>query len=56
MSERNIKFRRKFSSSRRKQSKPKKGLFLVFLLLLALLLWFKADAILNFFFAKPVTP
>ena len=50
MSERNIKFQRKFSSTRMKQSKPKKGLFLVLILVVVLILWFKADAIMDYFF------
>lgn len=57
MSEKKLKFQRKFSNSRtRKESKPKKGLFLVFLLVIALVLWFKAEAILDYFFNKPTTP
>ncbi|WP_181374525.1 hypothetical protein [Polaribacter aquimarinus] len=50
MSKRNIKFQRKFSSTRVKQAKPKKGLFLVLLLAIALILWFKAEAIMDYFF------
>lgn len=53
MSEKKIKFQRKFSNSKtKKESKPKKGLFLVFLLVIAIILWFKAEAILDYFF-KP---
>ena len=43
-----MEFKRKFG--RRKESKPKKGLFLVILLAVALILWYKADAIMNALF------
>ena len=39
-----MEFKRKFG--RKKESKPKKGLFLILLLMLALFLWFKAETIL----------
>lgn len=43
-----MEFKRKFG--RRKESKPKKGLLLVILLAVALILWFKADAIMEALF------
>lgn len=43
-----MEFKRKFG--RRKQAKPKKGLLLVILLAAAILLWFKAEDILNALF------
>lgn len=43
-----MEFKRKFG--RKKETKPKKGLFLIILLALALLLWYKADAIMNALF------
>ncbi|WP_302850189.1 hypothetical protein [Polaribacter cellanae] len=43
-----MKFERKFG--RKKETKPKKGLFLVVLLAIALLLWFKAEAIMEALF------
>jgi hypothetical protein len=43
-----MEFKRKFG--RKKQSKPKKGLFMVLLLLIALILWFKAEAIMEALF------
>jgi len=43
-----MKFKRKFG--RKKESKPLKGLFLVVLLVIALILWLKADAIMELFF------
>ncbi|WP_299669183.1 hypothetical protein [uncultured Polaribacter sp.] len=43
-----MEFKRKFG--RKKESKPKKGLFLVLLLAIALILWFKADAIMEALF------
>ncbi|MEN8964808.1 MAG: hypothetical protein ABF250_02355 [Polaribacter sp.] len=43
-----MEFKRKFG--RKKQAKPKKGLFLVILLAIALILWFKADAIMEALF------
>lgn len=43
-----MEFKRKFG--RRKESKPKKGLFLVILLAVALILWFKAEDIMNALF------
>ncbi|MFK8061380.1 MAG: hypothetical protein AB8B78_15000 [Polaribacter sp.] len=43
-----MEFKRKFG--RRKETKPKKGLFLVVLLAIALILWFKADAIMEYLF------
>jgi len=35
---------------KRKKTKPKKGLFLILLLVIALLLWFNAEKILDRFF------
>ena len=43
-----MEFKRKFG--RKKETKPKKGLLLIILLALALLLWYKADAIMNALF------
>ncbi|WP_254917202.1 hypothetical protein [Polaribacter haliotis] len=43
-----MEFKRKFG--RQKQSKPTKGLFLVILLAIVLILWFKADAIMEALF------
>ena len=43
-----MEFKRKFA--RRKRSKPKKGLFLVLLLIIVLILWFKADAFMEALF------
>ncbi|MGJ8745269.1 hypothetical protein [Polaribacter sp.] len=43
-----MEFKRKFG--RNKETKPVKGLFLVALLALALLLWFKAEDIMNALF------
>ncbi|WP_302849809.1 hypothetical protein [Polaribacter pectinis] len=43
-----MEFKRKFG--RQKQSKPTKGLFLVILLAVVLILWFKADAIMEALF------
>ncbi len=43
-----MEFKRRFGN--RKKTKPKKGLFLVFLLIIALLLWHKAEAILESLF------
>ncbi|WP_258848554.1 hypothetical protein [Polaribacter sp. WD7] len=43
-----MEFKRKFG--RRKESKPQKGLFLVILLVIVIFLWFKTDAILDYFF------
>jgi hypothetical protein len=43
-----MEFKRKFG--RKKQSKPKKGLFMVLLLVIVLLLWFKAEAIMEALF------
>ena len=43
-----MEFKRKFG--RQKESKPKKGLFLVLLLAAALILWFKAEDIMNALF------
>ena len=43
-----MKFQRKFG--RQKKTKPVKGLFLVILLVIALILWFKAEAILEAIF------
>jgi len=40
-----MKFKRKFG--KRKDSKPTKGLFLLLLLVVVLILWFKADDIMN---------
>ena len=45
---REIKFKRKFG--RQKTSKPKKGIFLVLLLLIAILLWYKAESLMNAIF------
>ncbi|WP_262502701.1 hypothetical protein [Polaribacter tangerinus] len=43
-----MEFRRKFGS--RKRIKPKKGLFLVLLLAIVIILWYKAEAIMNALF------
>ncbi|WP_298767146.1 hypothetical protein [uncultured Polaribacter sp.] len=43
-----MEFKRKFG--RRKQTKPKKGLFLVLLLVVVLILWSKAEAIMEALF------
>jgi hypothetical protein len=43
-----MKFKRKFG--RKKESKPIKGLFLVALLAIALLLWYKAGTLMELFF------
>ena len=43
-----MEFKRKFG--KRKESKPGKGLFLVLLLILALILWFQAGAIMESLF------
>lgn len=43
-----MEFKRKFGN--RKKSKPKKGLFLVILLVIVLILWFKADALMEAIF------
>lgn len=43
-----MEFKRKFG--KKKQSKPGKGLFLVLLLVIALVLWFKADALMEMLF------
>jgi hypothetical protein len=43
-----MEFRRKFG--RRKESKPKKGLFYITLLVIAILLWYKAEDILEALF------
>jgi hypothetical protein len=43
-----MQFKRKFG--RQKQSKPAKGLLLVLLLGVALILWFKAEAIMDALF------
>ncbi|WP_262709553.1 hypothetical protein [Polaribacter aestuariivivens] len=43
-----MEFKRKFG--RKKEAKPKKGLFLVILLAIALILWFKAEAIMEYLF------
>lgn len=40
-----MKFKRRFGN--RKKTRPTKGLFLVALLILALLLWFKSEAIIE---------
>lgn len=40
-----MEFKRRFGN--RKKTKPKKGLFLVLLLIIALLFWYKAEAILE---------
>ncbi len=45
-----MKFKRKFG--KQKKTNSKKGLFLVILLALALILWFKAEAIMDLFFSK----
>ncbi len=45
--EKKLTFRR---FGKRKRTKPQKGLFLILLLVIALLLWFKAEAILERFF------
>jgi hypothetical protein len=42
-----MEFKRKFG--RRKESKPTRGLFLLLLLVVVLILWFKADDIMNYF-------
>ncbi|MFD2530404.1 MULTISPECIES: hypothetical protein [Polaribacter] len=43
-----MEFKRKFG--RKKEAKPKRGLFLVLLLAVALILWFKAEALMNALF------
>ena len=43
-----MKIKRKFG--KRKDSKPTKGLFLLLLLVVVLILWFKADDIMNSLF------
>ncbi|WP_262501941.1 hypothetical protein [Polaribacter atrinae] len=43
-----MEFKRKFG--RKKETKPTKGLFLVLLLAFALILWFKAEDIMNALF------
>jgi len=43
-----MEFRRKFG--RKKESKPIKGIFLILLLLVAIILWFKMEAILDALF------
>ncbi|WP_262712860.1 hypothetical protein [Polaribacter sp. IC073] len=43
-----MEFKRKFG--RKKESKPTKGLFLILLLVIAIILWFKMDAILDALF------
>ncbi|KOY51001.1 hypothetical protein I602_561 [Polaribacter dokdonensis DSW-5] len=43
-----MEFKRKFG--RKKESKPKKGLFLVLLLAIILFLWFNAESLLNSLF------
>ena len=43
-----MEFKRKFG--KQKKSKPKKGLFLIVLLAIALYLWFNAESILNALF------
>ena len=40
-----MEFKRKFG--RKKESKPTKGLFLILLLVISIILWFKMDAILD---------
>jgi hypothetical protein len=40
-----MEFRRKFG--RKKESKPSKGLFFILLLAFVIILWFKADDIMN---------
>ena len=43
-----MEFKRKFG--RRKETKPKKGLFLVVILAVVLILWFKAETIMDALF------
>jgi hypothetical protein len=43
-----MEFKRKFGN--RKQKNSKKGLFLVILLALAILFWYKAEDLINLFF------
>ncbi|MGK0449091.1 MAG: hypothetical protein ACJA2M_002894 [Polaribacter sp.] len=43
-----MEFKRKFG--RKKESKPTKGLLLVLLLVIAVIFWFKADAIMDALF------
>ncbi len=43
-----MEFKRKFGNKQRKQ--PKKGVFLILLLLIVLFIWFKAESIIKFFF------
>jgi|TARA_B110000503_G_scaffold138854_1_gene225860 hypothetical protein len=43
-----MQIRRKFG--RKKESKPTKGLFLIILLVVAILLWYKMEGILDRFF------
>ena len=44
-----MKFQRKFGKQKQKNSK--KGLFLVVLLALAILFWYKAEDLMNLFFS-----
>ena len=43
-----MEFKRKFG--KKKETKPTKGIFLIVLLIAALILWFKAEAIMNALF------
>ena len=43
-----MEFKRRFG--KRKKSKPGKGLFLVLLLVIAILLWYKAESIMSALF------
>ena len=43
-----MEFKRKFG--RQKETKPAKGLFLVLLLVIAVIFWFKAEAIMDALF------
>jgi flagellar basal body-associated protein FliL len=43
-----MEFKRKFG--KQKESKPKKGLFLVIILIIVVLLWYNAEVILKTFF------
>ena len=45
-----MEFKRKFG--KKKQTKPTKGVFLILLLVIAVLLWFKMEPIMNSLFSK----
>ena len=43
-----MEFKRRFGD--RKKAKPQRGLFLIILLIIVIILWFKADGIVNAIF------